>query len=105
MHIRKSNGPKKEPCGTPNSIDEQLEHWPLSTTPWNLLRKGALSGLRQYLETVSLSKCFLFHLKNSFRFHMENAFYLTSKALFVVKIFKFLSWVFGHVAKRLDKKD
>ena len=32
-------------------------------------------------------KCFLFHLKSSLR------------------IFKFLSWLFGHVAKRLDKKD
>ena len=29
----------------------------------------------------------------------------TSKALFVLKIFKFLYWIFGHVAKRLDKKD
>ena len=36
---------------------------------------------------------------------MENAFYLTSKALFVLKIFKFLFWLFGHVAKRRDKKD
>ena len=36
---------------------------------------------------------------------MKNAFYLTLEALFVLKIFKFLSWLFGHVAKRLDKKD
>ena len=36
---------------------------------------------------------------------MKNAFYFTSKALFVLKIFKFLSWLFGHVAKELDKKD
>ena len=36
---------------------------------------------------------------------MKNAFYFTSKALFVLKIFKFLSWLFGHVAKGLDKKD
>ena len=36
---------------------------------------------------------------------MKNAFYFTSKALFVLKIFKFLSWLFGHVAKRLDEKD
>ena len=33
---------------------------------------------------------------------MKNAFYFTSKALFVLKIFKFLSWLFGHVAKQLD---
>ena len=36
---------------------------------------------------------------------MKNAFHFTSKAVFVLKIFKFLSWLFGHVAKRLDKKD
>ena len=47
---------------------------------------GALSSLR--------------HLKI-----MKNAFYFTSKSLLVLKIFKFLSWHFGHVAKRLDMKD
>ena len=36
---------------------------------------------------------------------IKNAFYSTSKALFVHKIFKFSSWLFGHVAKGLDKKD
>ena len=35
---------------------------------------------------------------------MKNAFYFTSKSLFDLKIFKFLSWLFGHLAKRLDKK-
>ena len=30
---------------------------------------------------------------------MKNAFYLMLKALFVLKIFKFLSWIFGHVEK------
>ena len=35
---------------------------------------------------------------------MKNAFYFTSKVVFVVKIFKFLSWVFDNVAKGLDKK-
>ena len=33
---------------------------------------------------------------------MKNAFYFTSKAFFLPKIFKFLSWLFGHVAKQLD---
>ena len=28
---------------------------------------------------------------------MKNAFYLTLKALFILKIFKFLSELFGHV--------
>ena len=55
--------------------------------------KGAPSCLRQFLAVESLLKM------------MKNAFYLAPKALFVLKIFKFLSWHFGHVAKRLDKKD
>ena len=36
---------------------------------------------------------------------MENAFYFILKVLFVLKIFKFLSWLFGHVEKQLDQKD
>ena len=49
--------------------------------------KGALSGLRQFLITESPLKM------------MKNAFYFTLKALFILKIFKFLSWHFGHVGK------
>ena len=41
--------------------------------------KGALSGLRQLLAAESPLKI------------MKNAFYFTSNALFVLKIFKFLS--------------
>ena len=52
--------------------------------------KGALLGLRQFLATESPLKM------------MKNAFYFLSKALFVLKVFKFLSWLFGHVAKWLD---
>ena len=36
---------------------------------------------------------------------MKNAFYFTSTALFVLKIFKFLTGYFGHASKRLDEKD
>ena len=43
------------------------------------LFKGTLSGLRQFLTTESPLKM------------MKNAFYLTLKALFIFKIFKFLS--------------
>ena len=35
---------------------------------------------------------------------MKKAFYFTSKALFFLKMLKFLFWLFGHVAKRLDEK-
>ena len=55
--------------------------------------KGTLPGLRQILAAENLLKV------------MKIAFYFTSEALFVFKIFKFFSWLFGHVAKRLDKKD
>ena len=44
-----------------------------------LILEGALSGLRQFLATESPLKM------------MKNAFYFTSKALFVLKIFKFIS--------------
>ena len=43
------------------------------------MMKGALSGLRQFLTTESPLKM------------MENTSYLSSKALFVLKIFNFLS--------------
>ena len=46
--------------------------------------KGALSGLRQFVATENTLKV------------MENAFYFTLKALFILKIFTFLSWRFGH---------
>ena len=36
---------------------------------------------------------------------MKNAFHFTLKACLVVKIFKFLSSLFGHVEKWLDQKD
>ena len=52
--------------------------------------KGVLSGLWQSLATESPLK------------KMKNAFHFTLKALFVLKIFKFLFWLFGHVEKRLD---
>ena len=55
--------------------------------------KGTLSGLRPFLPAESPLKM------------MKNAFYLTSKAFFVHNIFKSLSWLFGHLAKRFDKKD
>ena len=46
--------------------------------------KGAFSGLRQLLATESPWKM------------MKNAYFIL-KALFVFKIFKFLSSLFGHV--------
>ena len=36
---------------------------------------------------------------------MKNAFYFMLTAFFSMKIFKFLSWLFGHVEKQFDQKD
>ena len=36
---------------------------------------------------------------------IKNGFYFTLKALFVLKIFKFLSWIFVHVEQLFDWKD
>ena len=52
--------------------------------------KGSLYGQRQFLATESPSKM------------MKNAFYFTLRAFFILEIFKFLSWLFDHVEKRLD---
>ena len=59
----------------------------------SLIIKGALSGLKQSLSTKSPLKM------------MENAFHFTLTTLFVLKMFKFLSWLFRHVEKWLDSKD
>ena len=55
--------------------------------------KGRLYGPRQFLITESLLKM------------IKNAFYFTLKALFVLKIFKLLSRLFGHMEKtaRLER--
>ena len=66
--------------------------WQLSLV-YRINLKGALSGLRQLLATEGPLEM------------VKNAFYFTSKAPFVLQIFKFLSWLFGYVAKRIDKKD
>ena len=49
--------------------------------------KDTLSGPREFLATLKM---------------MKNVFYFTLKALFVLKVFKFLSWISGHVEKWLD---
>ena len=59
----------------------------------NLRFKVALSGLRQFLATKSLLQM------------IKNAFYFTSKALFILKIFKSLSCFFGKVVKQLNMKE
>ena len=52
--------------------------------------KVAPSGLRKFLATESPLKV------------MKDALYFTSKALFFLKIFKFLPGLFWNLSKRLD---
>ena len=54
-----------------------IDYHPVVSSPIRI--KGALSGLRQIFENESILKM------------MKNAFSFTSKSLFVLKIFKFLS--------------
>ena len=50
---------------------------------------------------LSPSKNILFYFFNESSLKMmKNAFYFILKALFVLKIFKFLSWLFGHEGKK-----
>ena len=51
--------------------------------------KGAVSELRQFLANESPLKV------------MKNAFYFILKALFFLKMSRFLSWLVGHAKRRL----
>ena len=56
VSIRKSNGHKIEPWGTPLSTYDKLEHWSLRTTTWNLLLKKLLSRLKDSQPAITYSK-------------------------------------------------
>ena len=58
----------------------------------------ALKSLLEYVKEV-LSGLSIFLTTERPLKKMKNDFYFSSKVLFV--LFKFLSWLFGHVAKRL----
>ena len=51
------------------------------------MHKGALPGLRQFLATENPLK--------------PISIFFTLKTLFVLNIFKFLSWLFGHAEKKV----
>ena len=72
--------------GIGNLIDEECDNLRVVIDGWELTRniKGDLLGLRQFLAIESPLKI------------MKNVFYFALKALFVLKIFKFLFWLFGH---------
>ena len=64
------------------------------------LVSGSAAG-HSYLKSDSHSPkkiCFICFNESPLKL-VKNAFYFISKALFVLEIFKFLSWPFGHVEK------
>ena len=60
---------------------------------WKVQLKVALSGMRQFFVTEIPLKM------------KKNTFYFILKALFILKMFKFISWLFGHVEKQVDWED
>ena len=60
----------------------------------NLLQKRSLKSYSNLAKT----NCVICFIESALKM-MENAFYFILKALSVLKIFKFLSWLFGHVGK------
>ena len=77
----------------------------LSPNPWSLLKNWVdllllFSNLSLFKVGLSPSKKILFVcFSESPLKMMENAFCFISKALFLLSIFKCLSWLFGHIEK------
>ena len=51
--------------------------------------------------SLSEKNCFIYFNEKPLKM-MKNAFHFILKAPFIPKIYKFSSWLFGHVEKRLD---
>ena len=77
-----------------------------STAPFAALFLWLNGWLQQILCVILLKirlspitkKCFIGFNEISLKM-IKNAFYFILKALFVLKVFKFLSWLFGHIEK------
>ena len=60
---------------------------------WNLVSfKGPILGVRKILTTETTLKM------------MKNVFYFMTKALSILEILIFLSWLFGYEEKRFDEE-
>ena len=70
-------------------------HWKIY---WKRFRRSIIFLRRISFKTkIELFKVFYICFNESLLKMMKNAFYLILKALFFLKIFKVLSWLFGHV--------
>ena len=83
------------PCNFEYANSTSLLHHDISKQLFvhSELFKGTFICLREFLVTGITLKM------------IKIAFYFILKALFPLKIFKFLSWLFGLVEKRLGQKD
>ena len=76
-----------------------LKNFQMTTMNWRVVFVECLtenSALK--LDSLLLKKCFIYFNESSLKM-MKNAFYFILKALFVLKIIKFLSCFFDHVEK------
>ena len=72
--------------------------WNIKMIYWKRQNSWSCIFVNVWLSPSKKGFFFVF-FNDSFPKMMENAFYFILKALFVLKIFKFLSWLFGHVEK------
>ena len=89
------------------NIASYIKHWViilkyhcyniLSFFWWVTLFKDP-SSLKTHFRSATKSGSWK-HFQNK-----EKCFYFALKVLFVLKIFEFFSWLFGHVEKQLDEK-
>ena len=69
------------------------------------LQNGLSIYIYLYIARPSPSKRFIFIYFNGSPLKVTtNDFYFMIKTIFVLEIFAFLSWLFGYVEKRLEKK-
>ena len=58
----------------------------------------SVTNLKNLLKLDSYQKCVICFIESPLKM-IKNAFYLILKALFILNIFKFLSWLFAYVEK------
>ena len=77
------------------------KHSKLQKSTWNGVDNWCASNvsfISKYCFTVLLLSISAGSLKSPLKM-VKNAFYFILKALFILKIFKFLPWLFGHIEK------
>ena len=91
-----------------NSQENTYARVSLLITDYNFIKKRNSGTTFGWTHLVNLRRTLrsetIFGIGKPFK-NDENCFYFVLKARFVLKIFKFFSWLFYHGEKRLDQKD